>query len=80
MILILKKVLARVIEAAAALPVSWPGHGSLSAPEEKRRGFEAHIKKTWLNKNADKNPFSTERFPANPECSLKEVVDCRHFR
>lgn len=25
----LKKVFARVIEAAMAFPVSWPGHGSL---------------------------------------------------
>lgn len=73
MILILKKkVFARVIEAGAALRVSWPGRGSLPAPEEKRRGFEAHIKKTWLNKNADDNPFSTERCPAIPVATGRE--------
>lgn len=33
-----KKVFARVIEATATLLVSWPGHGSLQAPEEELRG------------------------------------------
>lgn len=52
-----KKVFARVIEAAAAFPVSWPGHGSLSAPEDELRGFEADIKKAWLSKKYQGSTF-----------------------
>lgn len=58
-----KKVFARVIEAAAAFPVSWPGRGSLSAPEDELGGFEADIKKAWLSKKYQGSTFSTERFP-----------------
>lgn len=72
-----KKFFARVIEANAALPVSWPGHGSLSSPKEKLRGFEADIKKTWLNKNTKEIHFALNVFQPvqrRLECSLKRPM------
>lgn len=43
-----------------------PDMGRCRPPRRNYGGLKPTSEKTWLNKNADENPFSTESFPAIP--------------